>query len=79
MGTKNILDKFSADLGLLDAGTLSLLSLWFIIGTICVIQAIVISIINPIILPFAFLLLIALLLWYLYCNSTVIELKAADM
>jgi hypothetical protein len=79
MGTKSILDKYSSDLGVLDAGTLSLLSLQFINVTIPVIQLIVISIINPIILPFAFLLLIALFLWYLYCNDTVIELKAEDM
>lgn len=79
MGTKNIMDKFSADLGLLDAGTLSLLSLQFITGTISAVQIVVISVINPIILPFSLLLLVALFLWYLYCNITVIELKAADM
>jgi hypothetical protein len=79
MGSKSILDKFSADLGLLDVGILPLLSVQFIVGTICCIQIITIAVINPIILPFAFCLALPLFLWYLYCNNALQELKNADM
>jgi ABC-type multidrug transport system fused ATPase/permease subunit len=70
MGTKEIMDKYSADLGLLDAGTLPFLSGQFIVGTVCCIQVVTIALVNPIILPFAFCLALPLFLWYLYCNDT---------
>lgn len=75
LGTKGILDKFSTDLGLLDVGLLQGLSSFFITGFITMVQMIIIAVVNPIVLPFAFGMMIPLYIWYSYCSKVISILK----
>jgi ABC-type bacteriocin/lantibiotic exporter with double-glycine peptidase domain len=79
LGTKGILDKFSTDLGLLDVSILSDLSGHFIVSFIAIIQMIIIATVNPIILIFAFVMIIPLYIWYSYCSKVVSIMKDMDL
>ena len=79
MGTKNILDKFSVDLGMLDIGLLSEQSVYFISLFIITSQLVLIAISNPIIILFSLIMIIAVFFWYRYTLNIVNFLKKIDM
>lgn len=79
LGSKGILDKFSTDLGLLDAGILDILAVYLNTCFVCAVQIIAIAILNPIILVFAGVMAIPIFIWYQCCTDEVSLLKEMDL